>query len=276
MGAWTLEDIAWDLFNPTLVDPEMLKVIKAASLVEHNALDYERYLNNVFRKDPSFQKVIKVWTREEIQHGKALAKWAMLADPTFNFKEALKAFRQGFQIPLTSTISTRGSLSGELVARCVIETGTSSFYIALKEMSQEPVLKEICAHIAADELRHYKLFYTHLQRYLEEEGPSRFKRLKIAFERMLEAEDDELAMAYYSANEVLLKEKKVYDRVSNSKAYLDRIYGYYDKGNVRRGIAMILKAGGVSPHGALSHIFFQILWMVITLRKKRAARFSLP
>jgi len=40
MGYWTLDDISWDRFDRSKVDPELLKVVKAASLVERNARDY--------------------------------------------------------------------------------------------------------------------------------------------------------------------------------------------------------------------------------------------
>ena len=57
MGQWTLDDIAWDRFDPSRVDPILLKVAKAASLVERNARDYAAYLCSVFSDDPDFQDV---------------------------------------------------------------------------------------------------------------------------------------------------------------------------------------------------------------------------
>jgi hypothetical protein len=44
-----------------------------------------------------------------------------------------------------------------VAARCVVETGTATFYRMLSELSREPVLKHLAAEISADELRHYKL-----------------------------------------------------------------------------------------------------------------------
>jgi len=41
---WTLDDIAWDRFDRTKVDPELLRIVKAASLVEYNGADYAQYL----------------------------------------------------------------------------------------------------------------------------------------------------------------------------------------------------------------------------------------
>jgi hypothetical protein len=83
---------------------------------------------------------------------------------------------------------------------CIVEVGTSSYYMALSEGAEEPVLKAICLKIAADEFRHYKLFYTHLKRYLERDGVGRLRRLMVALGRIHETEDDELAYAYYAAN----------------------------------------------------------------------------
>ena len=36
MVSWTLDDIPWETFDPARVDPELLKLVKAASVVEHN------------------------------------------------------------------------------------------------------------------------------------------------------------------------------------------------------------------------------------------------
>ncbi|MGH6927850.1 MAG: acyl-ACP desaturase, partial [Dongiaceae bacterium] len=166
MKHWTLEQIHWTRFDPARVDPEIVKLVKAAAMVEFNGGDYATYLNRVFADDPEFQVVVTAWAQEEVQHGRALARWAKLADPSFDFESAFKRFTAGYSIDVDVEQSIRGSRSGELVARCIVETGTSSYYTALNEATDEPVLKQICRNIAADELRHYKLFYTYLQRYL--------------------------------------------------------------------------------------------------------------
>ncbi len=181
---WTLDDIPWDRFDPARADPEIVKIVKAAAMVEYNSGDYATYLCNVFHDDPEFQAAARYWAEEEVQHGAALARWARLADPAFDFEAGFKRFTDGFKIAVNARESIRGSRSGELVARCIVETGTSSYYTALKDAVDEPVLKEICRNIAADELRHYKLFYDHLRRYLEKEKVGRLRRLLVAIGRM--------------------------------------------------------------------------------------------
>src|SRR3546814_1916721 len=99
-----------------------------------------------------------------------------LADDSFDFDRSFQRFRDGFKISTDAADSIRGSRSGELVARCIVEVGTSSYYASIGATTEEPVLREICRHIAADELRHYKLFYTHLKRYLERDGIGRDRK----------------------------------------------------------------------------------------------------
>jgi rubrerythrin len=269
MTHWTLDSIAWDKFDPSRVNPDLLNIAKAASLVEANGGDYGSYLCSVFSDDPDFQDAARNWAREEVQHGEALARWAKLADPSFDFDEAFKRFTDGIRIDTGRTDSIRGSRCGELVARCIVETGTSSYYSALKDAVDEPVLKEICRNIAADEFRHYKLFYTYLLRYLEAEKIGSFRRFWAAASRIRESEDDELAYAYYTANHPA---EAVYERKRFTRAYLSRAYGFYRAPHIERGIGMILKAIGLRPNGLLSGWLTRWISWLLRLRIQQFAR----
>jgi hypothetical protein len=154
-----------------------------------------------------------------------------------------------------------------MVARCVVETGTSSYYTALSEASAEPVLQEICRRIAADEFRHYRLFYKTLCGYLERERLGRWARLKIALGRVTETEDDELAYAYYAANEIALP----YDRRRYARAYAARATALYRAHHVQRMVAMLLKATGFKPNGRLGAVASALAWRAIRRRSSRLA-----
>ncbi|HUN47787.1 MAG TPA: ferritin-like domain-containing protein, partial [Stellaceae bacterium] len=138
----------------------------------------------------------------------------------------------------------------------------------LCEAAEEPVLKEICRRIAADELRHYKLFYDHLKRYLERERIGFWRRLKVAAGRVAESEDDELAYAYYAANE----SAEAYDRRRFSSAYARRAYSVYRPHHVERGMAMILKAVGLKPNGRLNPVLSRLAWRFMRYRAQRLER----
>ncbi len=235
---WSLDDIPWKDFEPAKVDPDLLRIAKAASLVERNANDYAIYLCNIFDDNPEFQKIVHQWAREEEQHGEALRRWVEMADANFDFEKSFRRFTEGFRIPIDADRSVRGSRTGELIARCVVEVGTSSYYSALADTSEEPVLEKICRNIASDEFRHYKLFYTYMQHYYPKDRPSIFARLRIALGRILESEDDELAYAYFCAND----EAEPYVRKESSSEYMRRAYRCYKPQHLERAIAMTMKA----------------------------------
>ncbi len=247
MARWTLDNISWDQFDSSKVTLNFIELVKAAALVEYNGDDYAAYLINVFKDDEAFCDVIRGWAIEEVRHGQALARWAQLADPNFDFAGAVARFRAGYRIDMEANRSVRGSRSGELVARCMVETGTSSYYTALAEASGEPVLKEICRRIAADEFRHYKMFYDHLMRHLKRDRLGRLARFRILVGRILESGDDELAYAYYAANH----DGRDYDRNRYSNAFAKRAYPLYRRNHIERGVAMALKTVGLPPQGRL-------------------------
>jgi len=272
MGSWTLDDIPWQSFDPSRLDPEIVRIVKAAALVEFNGGAYARHLCKVFADDPEFRVRAERWGGEEIQHGEALARWAQLADPEFDFPAAVARFRAGYNIDFDIDSSRRGSRAGEMVARCVVETGTSSYYTALREASAEPVLQEICRRIAADELRHYRLFYKHLRVCLARERLGRWGRLRIALGRVVESEDDELAYAYYVANEAADEPGLPYDRRRCSRAYFRRAFGLYRAHHVERMVSMVLKTVGLTPNGRLGRWAGALVWWAMRRRVARLAR----
>ncbi len=268
MGNWTLEDIPWGRFDPSRVDPDIVPVVKAASLVERNADDYRVYLNRVFDGDARMQAAVDRWALEEIQHGRALGRWAALADPGFDFEERFRRFRNGFRLPLDAARSVRGTRSGELVARCMVETGTSSFYTALAEASDEPVLEAVCRRIADDEYAHYCLFHRNMRRCLEADGLGRLARLGVAFGRISESEDDELATAYWAAN----GDGGAYDRRACAAAYARRALRYYRPRHVARGIEMIFDAVGLDSRGPAGRLAAGAVRAFVWYRLRAAPR----
>jgi hypothetical protein len=270
MAAWTLDDIPWEEFDRAKVDPAIVRIVKAASLVEHNGAAYARHLCLIFADDPEFQQTARRWGEEEVQHGIALARWAALADPGFDFAAAFARFQDGFRVDFDLDHSRRGSRAGEMVARCVVEIGTSSYYTALREAAAEPVLQEICRHIAADELRHYRLFYKNLDRVIGREPLGRLARLRVALGRVAESEDDELAYAYYAANE----QNRPYERRQYSRAYARQALALYRPHHVERGMAMLLKAVDLPPNGRLGLVASRLAWHLMRYRAARLARMA--
>ena len=270
---WTLETIDWQAFDRTKVDPVLVANMRAASLVEANAQDYVEYLRKVFKDEPATMAVLERWGTEEVQHGAALGRWAELADPTFDFAEAFARFRAGYKPPhfAGGDGSVRGSRIGELIARCVVECGTSSGYTALRDAVDEPVLKQIAGLIAADEFAHYRLFYD-LMQIQPEARPPFWRRLWIVVTRLSETEDDEMAYAYYCANVSPDQAASVkYDRIACNRAYQIPMLAFYRLGHIESAVGMIARAIGLKPKSRLVTWSARALWEFV---RRRAASAS--
>jgi len=265
---WTLGDIPWSRFDRAKVQPWLLTAIKAAALVEFNAPDYVSYLKRIFPDAPT-QAAIEAWGIEETQHGRALGRWAEMADPTFDLAETFARFREGYRPPHFESgdaTSIRGSRRGEMIARCVVESGTSSYYTAIREAAQEPVLKEIAGRIAADEYRHYKLFYETLHIQDEPELPF-WKKLLVAVGRINESDDDELAYAYYCASVPADRTAALpYVRAQCARNSYKTILRVYRRHHVLRLAQMVSKAVGADPQGRMTRLAGAALWRMLRVR----------
>jgi len=267
---WHPDDIDWARFDPSKVAPWMLTAIKAAALVEFNAPDYVTYLKRVFKDGgPEILSDIEQWGREESRHGATLGRWAELADPSFKLDETFARFRKGYRpahFDKPEDASVRGSRRGEMIARCVVESGTSSYYTAIKDATDEPVLREIAGRIAADEFRHYKLFYETLHKQNEPELSS-LTKLRIAAGRMSESDDDELAYAYYCAAVPAEQEaSKPYVRAAYAKAGYKTTLRIFRRRHIAKLTQMVAKAVGADPHGRITRLAEGLVWRMLRLR----------
>ncbi len=272
-AGWTLDEVNWSRFDASKVDADLLAAVKAAAMVEYHAPTYVEYLSRVYRGAPgSTIEAIERWGQEEVQHGLALARWAALADPCFDFDEAFARFRAMYRPAHFSGDggSVRGSRRGEMISRCVVESGTSSYYSAMREACEEPVLKEIAGRIAADEFRHYRLFYDILQAQDEPDLPL-WRKIMVAIGRVNESDDDELSCAYYCANVPASEtEKTPYKREVYARAYHAKAVAMYRRHHIDKLVKMVALPAGINPAGLFSRLASAVLWRVI---RQRAGQF---
>ena len=111
------------------------------------------------------------------------------------------------------------------------------------------MLEHVCRLIAADEYRHFKLFYDHMKPLdLAREKISVLRRLKIAAGRITESEDDELAFAYHCGNEPVGTE---YHHERCIADYMGRAMGFYRLQTMSSAAwAWIMKSVGLPPRVA--------------------------
>jgi hypothetical protein len=180
----------------------LLYIVASASFVEITSDVYTRNLADFFHGDTDVVAWLKLaWESEELQHGRALKRYVEIAWPDFDWNGAYRNFLAEF-IRFCSVDQLAQTRALEMAARCVVETGTASFYRALAEMSPEPVLGKIAAAISADEVRHYKHFYRFFLRYREYEQPSRVEVARTLWARIGEVDAED---AFYAFKHVYLE-----------------------------------------------------------------------
>jgi hypothetical protein len=202
-ASWTVDEIPFESIDRTLIcdNSELFYLLTAASFIEITSDLYTSNLLEFFRGNAEIEHwLANYWEQEEVQHGAALKQYVKTVWPSFDWDRAYHDFLADYsQTCRLENLAENRSL--EMVARCVVETGTSSFYRTLSDASPEPVLKAITANISADEVRHYKHFYRYFLYYREREQPSRAAVLRQLWQRSTEVKAED---AYFAFKHVFL------------------------------------------------------------------------
>ncbi len=197
---WTLDRVELGRIELARIrhHEDLFFLLCSASFVESSSDLYTRNLIAHFSGDAELQGWLSQhWEHEEMQHGRALAAYVQTVWPEFNWHAGFQAFWHDY-----AAVCTAGQLESsrglELAARCVVETGTASLYRALHEITDEPVLKQLTRHIKSDEVRHYKHFYQHYQRYRKREGLGRYRVGRALLRRVneIKREDSDIALRH--------------------------------------------------------------------------------
>ena len=196
--AWSLDDIPYAEIDRSIVGPDELlfSLIAAASFIEITSETYTRNLVTFCAGDAEVVAWLQQgWQREEVQHGAALRRYVETAWPAFDWEAAYRSFLDEYsRVCAVELLAPSRAL--EMVARCVVETGTSSFYRMLADAAPEPVLRCLASFISRDEVDHYKHFYRYFRLYAEREHPSRAAVLRTLFGRTVNVDAEDASMAF--------------------------------------------------------------------------------
>lgn len=195
---WCLANIDFDGIDRASIADDALafRIVFLASFIETGSDLYADNLIEYFADDAEVSRWLREsWQPEEVQHGNALRAYAARVWPEVDWKLKFDGFFAAYS--RTCTVSNlEPARALELAARCIVETGTSTFYSALHNYAREPVLKDLAARIFADEVRHYKHFYHHFRRYQRQEQHSRWRIGRTLLKRLFETRTSDGYYAY--------------------------------------------------------------------------------
>jgi hypothetical protein len=264
---WSLSAQDWDALKTSKVSKDVLKIVKTASIVDANALAHGEALKKTFRDDPVFLKAINSWANKKKAHCEVLLKWVHHVDPSFDFERSYARFCDLVRKGAGRPDKTSTACPGDLLSRCIWEASSSSFYLLLHKRSKEPILKALAHRIALDDLRGYRMFYSHMSRYLETTHMSFLKRVSIAVKRMRAYDDLELASAYFSAN---TPPSALFSQKFYSRAYYGRVLPYYTPELVHRSVSLITRAVGLKSYQKWLVPFERLTWWLLARQGRHA------
>lgn len=196
---WGLDQIPFEQIDVSeaRTREDLFYLVTSASFIEIASDLYTSNLIQHFEGDDDVvQWLQEQWQHEEMRHGYSLRDYVRHVWPEFDWQAAYDSFFDEYSKMCTieEFEPTRGL---EMVARCVVETGTATFYTALSQHATEPVLSGIAARIRAEEVGHYKHFYQYFRHYSERESPSRWRVLGAIRRRVVEARNSDAEVALW-------------------------------------------------------------------------------
>lgn len=209
-NSWSLEEISFHSIDRARIqnDEFLLYTIAAGSFIEFASDLYTRNLAIFLSDDPrAVAWLTGRWESEEVQHGRGLRRYVEAVWPDFPWMEAYNRFFAEYS-RLCSVDQLASSPALEMAARCVVETGTATYYQMLSRTADEPVLRDLAAKISSDEVRHYKYFYSFFKSYREKERAGTFAIARNLWHRLGEIRDEDVSIAFnaaYSARHPNLK-----------------------------------------------------------------------
>lgn len=213
---WWFDSIDWHSIRSDIAaEPDVLFYLVGASAFIESASD--RYTDNLIEQFAGDDEIISWlksdWLPEEMQHGRALLRYAQIVWPNFPWDDTYKSFLAEFSTHCCSD-ELEPTQTREMASRCVVEMGTAVYYTTLSRITQDPVLATIAYRIAVDEIRHYKHFYRFFSRY-QKTKPERFRDRFAALLnrlRMIDGQDSVIAV------------KHLYRARNPDREFNDRIY----------------------------------------------------
>lgn len=174
---WDVEDFVWETADAGQLTDGQRSAVQFITIIEDHLPGYFALYQRHFPVDGSVDRESFIhnrelyhftvrWAQEEDSHARALAKYqvaAGLAEP-----EALRTSlaldgQKEFTLPYEQAVQL-------FTYPLVQEKATQIYYQHLRDVVDEPVLREILTRLSRDEARHFSFFASVLTRYLQVHG----------------------------------------------------------------------------------------------------------
>lgn len=179
-------------------------LLTIASYIEITSETYAKNLSQYYSDNPeALEWLNNTWEPEEVQHGKSLRSYIEYVWPQYPWQKGYERFLELY-LPLCKVSAFEPTRASEMIARMIVETGTSTAYRALEEYANsfnEPVLAGLCHRIYKDEVNHYSYFHRYFSYYNQSEKLGRKNILKVITGRLRAAGDEDVELAYQSIYE---------------------------------------------------------------------------
>ena len=261
---WRATDFSYSRVASEPFDADLLYILRTTALVESRADQYGDYLRAVFaERGAPWRDAVDQWNREEREHGRALRRLAEAAGGGFAFERVMDAYLDGVAYHDCDGHSVRGSIAGELVARCIVEALASTFYRVLRDACRDETGRQILHTLALDEARHYGMFKALLDAECAQRKLTLRQRLRVGLGRMLELSDDQIMFAAWLVD---TPADTHYRRKAVARRYQAALYPRYRYAHLcfaARLICPVLFGRRSEP---LNRSFAVLLWLGVRLR----------
>lgn len=164
---WCSEDIDFGSLRASAVRQSrpLFYVLLSSSFLEITVPVYTRNLAAYYRDNEELVTwLTQQWLPEEMEHGRAMRAYVTAAWPELDWAAAYGRFQAEIE-PYCASERYQPTRALEMLARCVTETGAASVYRALRDWTDEPVLKDLMHRMQRDETRHYTHFLKWFRHY---------------------------------------------------------------------------------------------------------------
>lgn len=211
---WSVSDIDYASIDVEMVrdNRTLFYLLTAASFIESGSDTYAGNLATYYAHVPEAATwLARHWESEELQHGFALRRYVEHVWPEFDWPRGYQRFFDEYS-QTCSIDNFERSHALEMAARCVVETGTATYYRALEQASDEPVLRDLTRRIANDEVRHYKHFFRYFNALNGRERIGRARVLGALARRLLEIKNEDAEIALRNVLRVERNQEDVPER----------------------------------------------------------------